>query len=48
MKWNADQYGKFERERTLPARDLADAIDFVNPEKIIDIGCGIGNSTEFL
>lgn len=48
MKWNADQYGKFERERTLPARDLADAIDIVNPEKIIDIGCGIGNSTEFL
>lgn len=46
--WNAQQYKKFEYERTLPAKDLANAIPFRNSQRIIDIGCGIGNSTRVL
>ena len=47
-KWNAEKYLLFENERTQPAIDLAAAIHFVHPLKIIDIGCGPGNSTEVL
>ena len=47
-EWSAEQYSKFEKERTLPAVDLADAIHINDPKKIIDIGCGIGNSTAVL
>lgn len=42
--WNSTQYLKFERERTQPSIDLASRIPGT-PEKIIDIGCGPGNST---
>lgn len=43
--WDAAQYKKFERERTLPSRDLAHAIPLEQASRIIDIGCGVGNST---
>ncbi len=46
--WSADQYAEFERERTLPAINLADAIPPGKYEKIIDIGCGPGNSSAAL
>ena len=46
--WNAAQYSKFKTERTLPAIDLANAIDCKNVHKILDIGCGTGNSTAVL
>ncbi|WP_457945497.1 methyltransferase domain-containing protein [Caproiciproducens sp. LBM24188] len=51
LDWNAAQYLKFSRERTLPAIDLANRIPAVPKEcplKIIDIGCGPGNSTQVL
>lgn len=43
--WNPDLYLKFEKERTQPARDLLFRIAKNNPARIIDIGCGPGNST---
>ena len=43
--WDAAQYKKFERERTLPSRDLAHAIPLDAAERILDVGCGVGNST---
>lgn len=47
-KWNAVQYEKFIRERTLPSIDLANRIGISDPREIIDIGCGPGNSTRVL
>lgn len=48
MKWDSVQYLKFKNERTQPAIDLVNRINVVNPQKIVDIGCGPGNSTRVL
>jgi len=46
--WNAGQYLRFAAERTRPCRDLAAAITMEHPQRIIDLGCGPGNSTAVL
>lgn len=46
--WNPALYLKFGNERTQPAYDLANRIPTENPERILDIGCGPGNSTDIL
>lgn len=43
--WDSDQYLKFARERTQPAIDLAARIALNAPARVIDLGCGTGNST---
>lgn len=48
MEWNPGQYLKFDRERNQPCIDLITRINFRNPRSIVDIGCGPGNSTNFL
>ena len=46
--WNPAQYLKFSEERTRPCRDLVARIELDAPLRIIDLGCGPGNSTEVL
>jgi trans-aconitate 2-methyltransferase len=46
--WHPAQYLKFSEERTRPCRDLAARIDLPDLRRIIDLGCGPGNSTEVL
>jgi len=48
MDWNSKQYLKFKTERTQPAIDLVNRINVDNPGKILDVGCGPGNSTQVL
>jgi trans-aconitate 2-methyltransferase len=46
MDWDAGLYLKFASERTQPSLDLIQRIRLDDPRRIIDIGCGPGNSTE--
>jgi len=46
--WNPELYLKFDKERIQPSIDLVARIDFLKPQRIIDIGCGPGNSTQIL
>ncbi len=46
--WKPEQYLKFAAERTQPCRDLAARVAVQNPRRVIDLGCGPGNSTEVL
>lgn len=46
--WKPELYLKFEKQRTQPSIDLASRIDMETPGRIIDIGCGPGNSTAIL
>lgn len=47
-RWDAEQYLKFGSERTQPVRDLIGHVLLENPRRIVDLGCGPGNSTEEL
>jgi len=46
--WNPEAYLKFEKERSKPSRDLVSRIKLEQPENILDVGCGPGNSTRIL
>ena len=44
-EWNSNQYIKFKNQRTQPSVDLISRIADMKPNRILDIGCGPGNST---
>lgn len=43
--WDAKQYLRFAEERTRPCRELATRVAVESPRRIVDLGCGPGNST---
>lgn len=48
MDWNPALYTWFEDERTRPAAELLARVALQAPQRVFDLGCGPGNSTELL
>jgi trans-aconitate 2-methyltransferase len=48
MSWDPDVYMKFAGERTRPAIELLARVPLSAPARVIDLGCGPGNSTAIL
>lgn len=46
--WDSTEYLKFSSERTQPAIDLAARIGLAAPRRVVDLGCGPGNSAAVL
>ena len=46
--WDPELYLQFERDRTQPVRDLVARIELRDAKRILDLGCGPGNSTAVL
>jgi trans-aconitate 2-methyltransferase len=46
--WDAELYLRFNDERTRPCRELAARVAIAAPDRVIDLGCGPGNSTGVL
>jgi trans-aconitate 2-methyltransferase len=46
--WNPALYSRFEEERTRPAAELLARVPLETANRIVDLGCGPGNSTELL
>lgn len=46
--WDSDVYRRFTDQRTRPAVDLAARVALDAPARVVDLGCGPGNSTAVL
>src|SRR5262245_27456772 len=46
--WDDAQYRKFIDARTRPAAELLSRVPLESAEHVLDLGCGLGNSTELL
>ncbi len=47
-EWDPHLYLQFGSERTQPSIDLVSRVPLANPGRVIDLGCGPGNSTRIL
>jgi trans-aconitate 2-methyltransferase len=48
VSWNPELYLRFGEDRTRPSVDLVARVELAAPYRIIDLGCGPGNSTAIL
>jgi len=48
MSWDPATYMQFGAERTRPAADLLARVPNDKPKRVVDLGCGPGNSTALL
>lgn len=48
IAWDPQLYMKYGNERTQPSIDLTSRIPLRDPQHIVDLGCGAGNSTAIL
>lgn len=48
MPWNAEQYHRFQSQRTTPFYDLLNLVEIRPRLKVIDLGCGTGELTRVL
>jgi trans-aconitate 2-methyltransferase len=48
LDWNPALYGRYEDERTRPAAELLARVPLVEAARVVDLGCGPGNSSELL
>ena len=47
-EWDPELYLAFEKGRTQPSVDLVARVDVAAPARVVDVGCGPGNSTAVL
>jgi trans-aconitate 2-methyltransferase len=48
LDWNPALYRRYEDERTRPAQELLARVPLAEADRVVDLGCGPGNSTELL
>ncbi|XAH21604.1 trans-aconitate 2-methyltransferase [Xylophilus sp. GW821-FHT01B05] len=48
LDWNPALYRRYEDERTRPAAELLARVPLTEAARVVDLGCGPGNSTELL
>jgi trans-aconitate 2-methyltransferase len=48
LDWNPALYRRYEDERTRPAQELLARVPLAEATRVVDLGCGPGNSTELL
>lgn len=48
LDWNPALYRRYEDERTRPAQELLARVPLPEASRVVDLGCGPGNSTELL